>query len=180
MGTFKKFLNAKALESLQFIPNDYMTASSVTINNMNTIKLMYRQARSQTYSDASTTTSLSTNTDSFCQKTTMFYNLIPFASSDTLDDYDESQYEWNNGIGQMTYTRTRDYSNDGSRLVYTIQLKNNTASDMTVGSIKFRKCIGGHTDAEYRSFALVYAYYFDEPIAIPSGEIKSFEIIFEK
>ena len=106
----------------------------------------------------------------------LFNDCTVYASEDTENDFSLDHYTTRE-ISNLSYSRTSSAQLAGR--IYTIQITNNGASSVDVGSLKFTKVLRQTRNANYSAGSLMFGYFFDAPVTIDAGETKTFAINFE-
>ena len=162
MGSIKKYQAGLSLEYINFDPNTESTVSSNVQSNVPAYKDVNGNSR----------TTIALYTSSFnakeCRRNTTPYSFLKaVASTETLSQYNVSNYALNS-VGSADYSA----ASSGEAKTITVGVTNNTASSITVGSIKFYKTINWSTNSQPNCTCdvLICAYFFDEPKVLEPNE----------
>lgn len=119
----------------------------------------------------------STTNYNYIMNNMKFYTgLTSYASADTESDFSLDHYTTRE-ISGLSYSRSTSTQTAGR--IYTCQVTNNNAEDITVGSIKFTKDVYYQSSGSSKKNCLILGYFFDSPVTIPAGGVKTFVVNFD-
>lgn len=174
MGTMKKYVGAYGFESGQLVVGDTTTSASCI------------PFKTTTGADITQPYWLwSTGCSTMSQSTHNNYNmrnLIPVATSDSIGNYDVTDYTAISAAN-INYTTQRTIQPTSARLTYAITITNNDTSSVTVSCIKFcKRFISAYRTSDCTatwSNALCYGYFLDNPITLEAGESATLSVVFK-